>query len=173
MKSRTTSTLLLAAVMAGQLTACASLSDLGAGPGLKRTRSQAESGDPDQQLALGVHYLNGDLLARDAVAANRWLRAAAVKTKVASTLSTARAREAQRRIGKFRSRSDGGTRDQPTIRYVQLTLTELGYEVGPVDGIAGEQTRVAISDYRARSGIGGGSEVNAALLARLRREVTG
>jgi peptidoglycan hydrolase-like protein with peptidoglycan-binding domain len=100
-------------------------------------------------------------------------QAAAVKTKVASTLSGVQAREAQRRVGKFRPRSDGGTRDRPTIRYVQLTLTELGYEVGPVDGIAGEQTRVAISDYRARSGTGGGSEVNAALLARLRREGTG
>ena len=43
--------------------------------------------------------------------------------------------------------------DEPTVRFVQVALIRLGYEVGPVDGIAGPGTMAAVVRYRQASGL--------------------
>lgn len=53
------------------------------------------------------------------------------------------------------------------VKAVQKTLSELGYEPGPVDGIAGANTRAAIRRYQERAGVPVDGEVTKALLKQL------
>jgi S1-C subfamily serine protease len=53
------------------------------------------------------------------------------------------------------------------IRMVQALLNELGYDVGPIDGIMGEKTRDAIRRYQRQMDIPADGQASTELLARL------
>jgi peptidoglycan hydrolase-like protein with peptidoglycan-binding domain len=52
----------------------------------------------------------------------------------------------------------------------QRLLSRLGYSLGPADGVLGERTEHALDAWQRRSGRPGGAELNAALLAQLRKD---
>ena len=58
-------------------------------------------------------------------------------------------------------------RPRDLVRAVQERLTTLGYEPGPIDGIAGPKTRQAIGAFQAASGLAPDGSASRALLARL------
>ena len=53
------------------------------------------------------------------------------------------------------------------VRAAQLYLRFLGFDAGPVDGLAGPLTRSAILDYQRRQGLAPSGKVDDALLGRL------
>lgn len=53
------------------------------------------------------------------------------------------------------------------VRAVQEGLVALGYDPGPIDGVAGPQTRAAIGDFQAAVGLAPDGAASPALLARL------
>lgn len=55
----------------------------------------------------------------------------------------------------------------PTVKAVQLALSERGYPVGPIDGIFGPQTAHAVSLFQAASELVADGEVGALTLAAL------
>ncbi|MGB6228780.1 MAG: SEL1-like repeat protein, partial [Litorimonas sp.] len=55
----------------------------------------------------------------------------------------------------------------PQVRQVQTLLTSLGYSVGPADGLMGERTRTAITEFERSNGLTETGEVSAALIQRL------
>ncbi len=56
----------------------------------------------------------------------------------------------------------------PTVERVQLELTELGYEPGPVDGKMGNKTAEAIKKYQAENKLEATGELDEATLKKLR-----
>ncbi len=56
------------------------------------------------------------------------------------------------------------------IRQVQELLTELGYEPGPADGVAGGKTREAIRRFEAASGLPISGVISENLIRRLREK---
>ena len=52
------------------------------------------------------------------------------------------------KVTRFSPRPSLGYQDLPTVMYVQLRLRELGFDAGPVDGIAGPRTRAAIQAFQ-------------------------
>ena len=59
------------------------------------------------------------------------------------------------------------------IRAAQLYLTYLGFHPGPVDGVAGAQTRSAIARYQSGHGLAATGIVDDALAARLESDAQG
>lgn len=65
-----------------------------------------------------------------------------------------------------RGTRSSGTASQPAVeqrtmvRDVQRDLARLGYYLGPVDGVAGKQTRAAIRQYQADNGLAANGEVS-------------
>ena len=57
------------------------------------------------------------------------------------------------------------------VREIQAGLTQLGYSVGQVDGIAGDNTRQAIKVFENLHGLAGTGEPSAELLARIREDL--
>jgi peptidoglycan hydrolase-like protein with peptidoglycan-binding domain len=55
----------------------------------------------------------------------------------------------------------------PTVQRVQSILRDLDIYAGPVDGIAGPNTRAAIANYRAKVGLTAGDSIDAELLDEL------
>jgi len=56
------------------------------------------------------------------------------------------------------------------VRSVQLRLSELGYDPGPADGIAGSGTRQAVRDYQVIAGLGVDGELSAGLLDHMQSD---
>lgn len=57
--------------------------------------------------------------------------------------------------------------DRTQILAAQRMLSDLGYDVGGVDGKIGSRTRAAIKSFREKAGVTGGDEINAVLIAAL------
>lgn len=55
----------------------------------------------------------------------------------------------------------------PDVYKVQKRLTELGYEVGPIDGIMGDKTRKAIRNFQEGSGLVINGEIDDATINKL------
>ncbi len=53
------------------------------------------------------------------------------------------------KVARFSAKESIGYADAPTVMYVQLRLRALGYDAGPVDGIAGPKTRAAIKAFQS------------------------
>jgi hypothetical protein len=138
----------------------------------------AEGGHAEAQLALGVGYAVGMGLPVDRVEAWKWLRiaeadgheqAAALREKVEQALDAADKQEAERRFAEWRPHQGADPVDDPTIRFVQYALFQLGYEPGPVDGKEGPATLAAIERYgRAADLQSAGSQITRDVVEQLR-----
>ncbi len=66
---------------------------------------------------------------------------------------------------------------QPSQRELTATaqglLNDLGYGVGPADGVAGAKTRNAVADYQQRNGMRPDGRITSELVARLRTSASG
>jgi TPR repeat protein len=122
----------------------------------------ADAGHSEAQFALGVGFAAGMGLPVDRVEAWKWLRVAeqdgheqapALRRKVESVLDEAQKREAEKRVAEWRPYRSTETVDDPTIRFVQYALFQLGYEPGPVDGKQGPATLAAVNRYERASGL--------------------
>src|SRR5690348_14379401 len=106
----------------------------------------ADQGLAPAQHLLGMAYATGQGLPRDHVAAYQWLSLAAAqkdpnaireRAALAKHMSKAEIATANAQVRKWRAQPNNNPIDAPTVRYAQVTLTELGFPVGPVDGQLG------------------------------------
>lgn len=141
----------------------------------------ADAGHGRAQLALGNAYAAGMGLPVDRVEAWKWLRAAEaagreqageLRRKVENSLDATDRREAEKRFAQWRPRRSTGTVDDPTVRFVQYALFQLGYEPGPVDGIQGPETAAAVGRFERASGLkSSGQDITDDVIDRLRTEL--
>ncbi len=73
-------------------------------------------------------------------------------------------------IGKpvWKSSSGGRAADGGAVRSIQADLARLGYEPGPVDGLAGAKTRTAIRQYQQNNGLAVDGAPSSALAEHIR-----
>jgi TPR repeat protein len=141
----------------------------------------AEGGHAEAQFALGVGYAAGMGLPVDRVEAWKWLRIAerdgheqapALRRKVESALDETEKKEAEKRFAEWRPYRSTEPVDDPTIRFVQYALFQLGYEPGPVDGKDGPATMAAVNRYGHASGLAPAKNViTADVIDRLRSDL--
>ena len=139
----------------------------------------ADQGLAPAQHLLGMAYATGQGLPRDPVAAYTWLGLAAAqkdenaareRTALGKQMSKAEVDEANKRIRTWRAGAGNSVLDQPTVRFAQVALTDLGYSTGPVDGHVGPRTRQAVSDYQAKAGLAQDGVLSAAIVDRLKAD---
>jgi peptidoglycan hydrolase-like protein with peptidoglycan-binding domain/outer membrane biosynthesis protein TonB len=109
------------------------------------------------------------------IAPRHWLGALVVTAAVALPMgpaSTAMAQNAgaEARSGASLRLGDGYERwnGSSQVRNVQRMLRRVGYEVGPLDGLFGPQTRAAVQWFQSDHGLRSRGVVNSATLRRLR-----
>ena len=73
--------------------------------------------------------------------------------------------EGRRRRGNPRGASDASTYD---VLFVQETLGAAGLYDGPIDGVAGAKTRLAVRRYKRRHGLPVDDTIDAEFTARVR-----
>lgn len=62
--------------------------------------------------------------------------------------------------------------DVQEVRFVQMRLAQLGYDVGPIDGVMGQKTRDAIKKFEKTRKIPVTGELSRALLGALSRKAS-
>jgi hypothetical protein len=127
-----------------------------------------------------IEYTPSGNVAQMLIAENQW--AAGVGSQIGVDANSL----AMAVVGKtceFLGKSKGTTTAQPSgkgkldgkalVKEVQQQLTRHGYKIGTPDGLAGKRTLAAVSDYRDRYGLGGGSVIDASLLSDLQSRSPG
>ena len=136
----------------------------------------AMAGHGEAQYSLGAVYAAGLGVPVDRMQAVRWLaiaesnghkEALTLRKAITGTITPDKRLEAERQAAAWTVRPSTTFADEPTVRFVQVALVRLGFEVGPVDGIAGPQTMEAVARYRQASGLPAGG-ITPEVLARLR-----
>ncbi|MGF1640828.1 MAG: peptidoglycan-binding protein [Rhodospirillales bacterium] len=138
-------------------------------------------GHTEAQVALGVGHAAGSGLPIDRVQAWTWLRiaeadgheqAAALRHKIEPALTAAEMRAAEARFADWQPLRPNQPIDEPTVRFAQYALFQLGYEPGPVTGRLGPATAAALARYGEASGVGAaGSTLTPAMIERLRMDL--
>ena len=146
----------------------------------------AQAGEPEAQLTLGRLFAKGDGVLQDYVQAHRWFNLAASgglrrarieRDAIAEKMTARQIARAQTLARNFQpspehAKSPGSRPParqkaaQPPLdltEQVQKMLTELGYDPGPSDGVAGAKTRSAIRTYQSHSGLTQDGQVSVAL----------
>lgn len=125
----------------------------------------AKQGDAVTQLTLGKMYLEGKEVTQDLVQAHAWLslsaeqgnkEAAHAREQILGLMTTTQIAEAQQLARTWKpatSETSKTAASKDLIADVQGLLTELGYQPGPVDGVMGRKTRVAIMKFQTDSGL--------------------
>jgi len=117
----------------------------------------ARGGHPRAQYALGVMFASGLGVPKSPLRAYQWFgsaaangyeKAAELRDAISSRLSPAALATADAKVARFSAKESIGYSDAPTVMYVQTRLRALGYDAGPVDGIAGPKTRTAIEAFQ-------------------------
>jgi hypothetical protein len=117
----------------------------------------AYGGDPGAQYALGVMFATGLGVPRSPrrayewfsiAAANGYENAAKLRDSVAGRLSPSALAAADAKVARFSPNESVGYSDASTVMFVQMRLHTLGYDAGPIDGIAGPKTRAAIEAFQ-------------------------
>jgi len=139
----------------------------------------ADQGLAPAQHLLGMAYARGQGLPRDQVAAYQWLSLAAAqkdanagreRAAMAKQMTKKELKTANARVRKWHAQPKGGPVDAPTVRFAQVTLGELGFEAGPVDGLFGPRTRQALSAYQAKAGIETDGALTAEVVEKLKTD---
>lgn len=136
----------------------------------------AEQGHAQAQFAYGVAWGTALGLPRDDEASYLWLASAAargvsdaarVRDAVGKRLSETKREAVSAKAKAFSPRRGPMFGDEPTIRYAQMTLNELGYAAGPADGRLGAQTRSAILSFKTAQKLSADNALDAAFVERL------
>lgn len=139
----------------------------------------ADQGVAPAQHLLGMAYATGQGVPRDRVAAYTWLSLAAARkddnavrerTALARQMSKPEIATATARARQWKARASTGLLDEPTVRFAQLALDDLGFPPGAVDGQLGPRTRTALIDWQAKAGLTRTGTVDAATLERLKMD---
>jgi localization factor PodJL len=118
----------------------------------------ARGGHPQAQYALGVMFASGLGVPKSPRRAYQWFsiaaangdeKAAALREAISSRLAPAALAMADAKAAHFSAKKSIGYSDAATVMYVQIRLRALGYDAGPVDGIAGPKTRTAIEAFQS------------------------
>jgi TPR repeat protein len=118
----------------------------------------AHGGHPQAQYAYGVMFASGLGVVKSPLRAYQWFsiaaangykKAAELRDAISSRLSPAALATADTKAARFSAKESIGNSDAPTVMYVQIRLRALGYDAGPVDGIAGPKTRTAIEAFQS------------------------
>jgi len=138
-------------------------------------RKAHDGGHPAAGTALGLLYFNGQGVEKNEAEATRWFRESALRGDAWGAYNTAwmlgkqQGEEAGRdRVRMLamavavdptssaatKAREDlGGASRSFKAKVLQQTLTDLGFEPGPVDGQPGRKTRQALSEFFSSSGL--------------------
>jgi TPR repeat protein len=130
-------------------------------------RAVAMQGDAEAQYQLGILFSQGQELPVDYVEAYVWLALAAAqgheeamtRRDLLAALMTSAERaeaEARTRVQQIRQRMVVPPTRQaspPLIAEIQQMLRNLGYDLGPIDGVAGQRTTDAIRTYQEQAGL--------------------
>ena len=136
-------------------------------------------GHRDAQFAYGVVHAAGLGLPRNPVTGHAWLSLAAaqghakakqVVAALAKKMTPQQIRKAESKAAGFRPGPNEVFADRPTVIYVQQSLNTLGFDAGPVDGIAGPRTHGAIREFESRAKLAGDGGVSPELLRGLLAE---
>jgi TPR repeat protein len=147
-------------------------------------REVAMRGDPEAQYQLGLLYSQGQGLPVDYVEAYMWLTLAAAqgyeeastRRDALATLMTPAERtetEARTRVQQLRQRVlllPARQASPPLVTEIQRLLRDLGYDLGPIDGVAGQRTTEAIRTYQGRAGLAVDGIASERLLAHLSQQ---
>ncbi len=122
----------------------------------------AMAGHGEAQYSLGAVYAAGLGVPVDRIEAAKWLaiaegnghtEALTLRKAVYGLMTPDGRLRAERLAAAWTARPATAFADEPTVRFVQVALVRLGYEVGAVDGIAGPATMDAVARYRQASGL--------------------
>lgn len=130
-------------------------------------RAVAMQGDPEAQYQLGILFSQGQGLSVDYVEAYVWFALAATqgheeaatrRDALAALMTSAEHAEAEARtrVQQLRQRvilPPARQTSPPLIAEIQRMLRDLGYDLGPIDGVAGQRTTEAIRTYQERAGL--------------------
>ena len=139
----------------------------------------AQKGVARAQYMMAVSAALGLGLPRDYAEAYLWAKIAAaagdgearaLAEALADRLSPEAKALAERRARSWRSSAERGPADQPTVRFVQVALAELGYDPGEIDGFAGSRTQAALSAWQRDAGLDADGELSAEVVERLKRD---
>jgi len=139
----------------------------------------ARQGLREAQYAYGLVHARGLGLPVDRTEAYRWLlvaaragheRAEVVRHALEAKMAPEMVKLAESWAERFQPSQEQAFTDGPTVMYVQQVLNTLGYDAGPVDGQAGQQTRAAIGAYQKKSGLARDEQVSPKLVDRLLAE---
>ena len=146
----------------------------------------AQAGESEAQLTLGRLFAKGDGVLQDYVQAHRWFNLAASgglrrarieRDAIAEKMTPRQIARAQTLARNFQPNPEHGqSSGSPPLdrqkealppldltEQVQRMLTELGYDPGPSDGVAGAKTRSAIRTYQSHSGLTQDGQVSVTL----------
>lgn len=139
----------------------------------------ADQGLAPAQHLLGMAYATGQGLPRDRVAAYTWLSLAAAqkdananreRAALAKQMSKTEIADANARVRKWHAQANNALLDPPTVRFVQVALTDLGFPAGPVDGQLGPRTREALSAYQEKAGLAKNGGLSASVIEKLKAD---
>ncbi|MEM7123557.1 MAG: trypsin-like peptidase domain-containing protein [Pseudomonadota bacterium] len=134
-------------------------------------RRAAELGDSYAQAALGRMLYDGLGVQKDLVEAYEWLDLAAaqdepgaaeLRDKIGAVLTPEQIEDAE---------ETGAAETTALVRAAQELLAALGYDVGAIDGIAGPNTREAVSAYQSAQGLPTSGAIDEELLTSLRESL--
>ncbi len=134
-------------------------------------RRAAELGDSYAQAALGRMLYDGLGVQKDLVEAYEWLDLAAaqdepgaaeLRDKIGAVLTPEQIEDAE---------EIGAAETTALVRAAQELLAALGYDVGAIDGIAGPNTREAVTAYQNAQGLPTSGAIDEALLTSLRESL--
>ncbi len=141
----------------------------------------AMGGHREAQFAAGVAAAAGMGQPVDRIEAWKWLKladdggheeAGAVLERVASGMNAVEIERALDLALDWKEGLSDDFADAPTVRFVQQALTELGYDPGPVDGIAGPATAKGVLSYLGAAVPDSGPAITRELVERLRGELS-
>jgi len=142
----------------------------------------ARAGHTEAQYAYAEMHANGAGVPRDRTDAYRWLKIAAINdhdpaSKLAQSVAASLPRDVVVRLDTeaagFKPVREVGVSDPPTVEFVQYTLSNAGFDPGPVDGRLGTRTRSGILSFQHASGLPADGKISVALLDRLVEQSNG